>query len=128
MKHRSRQPRATLVATILLGSLTLATIVQAHEPRTAAIPSNRQPEALKGVQLAPQLGAQWPLDAVLRDETGAMVSLGALITGNPALVLFSYFDCSMLCPLLLEGMSRSLKGVSLRQGRDFTAVIISIDP
>jgi protein SCO1/2 len=128
MKHRTKQSRAIIVATVLFGRLILATILQAHEPRTAAMPSDRPPEQLKGVQLAPQLGAQWPLDAMLRDETDAMVSLGALISDKPALVLFSYFNCPMLCPVLLEGTGRSLKGVSLRPGRDFTAVIISIDP
>jgi protein SCO1/2 len=110
-------------------TLVLATPpLQAHEPRSAAIPSDRQPELLKTVQLSPRLGAQWPVDVMLRDEAGAAVSLGALITGKPTLLLFSYFDCSMLCPVLLEGVTRSLKALSLKLGRDFAVVVVSIDP
>jgi protein SCO1/2 len=105
-----------------------ASPLQAHEQRAAAIPSDRQPEVLKTVQLSPRLGAQWPGDVVLRDEAGAAASLGDFITGKPAVVLLSYFDCSMLCPVLLEGLARSLKAVSLNLGSDFAVVVISIDP
>jgi protein SCO1/2 len=102
--------------------------LQAHEQRAPAIPSDRQPEVLKAVRLSPQLGARWPGDVVLRDEAGAAASLGEFINGKPAVVLFSYFNCSMLCPVLLEGVARSLKAVSLNLGSDFALVVISIDP
>src|SRR5688572_17197753 len=124
----------TLVKNFLAAGMFVVTLVggtpalQAHEPRAAAIPSDHQPAVLKTVQLAPRLGAQWPVDVMLRDEAGAAVSLGALITGKPTLLLFSYFDCSMLCPVLLEGVTRSLKALSLKLGRDFAVVVVSIDP
>jgi protein SCO1/2 len=74
------------------------------------------------------LGTRWPGDVVLRDEGGVPVSLGEFINGKPAIVLFSYFDCTMLCPVLLEGLARSLKGVALDSPRDFAVVVVSIDP
>jgi protein SCO1 len=124
----------TLVKNFLAAGMFVVTLVGgtpallAHEPRAAAIPSDHQPAVLKTVQLAPRLGAQWPVDVMLRDEAGAAVSLGGFITGKPTLLLFSYFNCSMLCPVLLEGVSRSLKALSLNVGRDFVVIVISIDP
>jgi protein SCO1/2 len=127
---RQLATQRVLVAAILfiVGLVVSASALQAHEPRAPALPSDRQPEVLKAVQLAPRLGAQWPVGIMLRDEAGAAVSLGAFITGKPTLLLFSYFDCSMLCPVLLEGVTRSLKALSLGLGRDFAVVVISIDP
>jgi protein SCO1/2 len=134
MRHQlagcnNRFASGLFTASVLVGALLVTTpSLHAHQPSAAAVPSDHQPEALKTVQLAPRLGAQWPVDVMLRDEAGAAISLGALITGKPTLLLFSYFDCSMLCPVLLEGVARSLKALSLASGRDFAVVVISIDP
>lgn len=129
MKPHLASPRGLIAATLFVTGLAItAPDLQAHEPRAAAIPSDRQPEVLKAVRLAPPLGSQWPLDVTLRDEAGAAVPLGALIAGKPTLLLFSYFNCSMLCPVLLEGVTRSLKAMSLIVGSDFGVVVISIDP
>ena len=113
---------------VLVVALLFVTPLHAHDQRAAPIPSDRQPELLRTVQLLPRLGARWPSDVVLRDEAGAAASLGHFISGKPAIVLLSYFNCSMLCPVLLEGVARSLKAVSLNVGRDFAVVVISIDP
>jgi protein SCO1/2 len=46
---------------------------------------------------------------------------------RPLLLVFSYFNCPMLCPLVLDGVVRAVKPLSLEPGRDFDVIVLSID-
>jgi protein SCO1 len=98
-----------------------------HDEKVAPIASDNQPEIFKNVGIEQKLGARLPLKTTFRDQTGAAVSLQANLSGKPAVLVFSYFDCPMLCPLVLEGLVRSLRPLSLDAGRDFDVFVISID-
>jgi protein SCO1/2 len=78
------------------------------------------------VGLDDQRGARLPLDAVLRDETGAALRLGEL-ADRPLLVTFVYLACSRRCPLVLGGLAEALARLPLRPGEDYAVVTISID-
>jgi protein SCO1 len=98
-----------------------------HEDKVAPIAAHNQPEIFKNVGIEQKLGTQLPLETTFRDPTGASVSLQGYLSEKPAVLVFSYFDCPMLCPLVLEGLVRSLKPLSLDVGRDFEILVISID-
>jgi protein SCO1/2 len=98
-----------------------------HEDKVAPIAAHNQPEIFKNVGIEQKLGTQLPLETTFRDQTGMSVSLQGYFTEKPAVLVFSYFDCPMLCPLVLEGLVRSLKPLSLGVGRDFDIFVISID-
>ena len=100
---------------------------RAHEDKVAPIAAHNQPEIFRNVGIEQKLGTQLPLKATFRDQTGASVSLQGYLSEKPAVLVFSYFDCPMLCPLVLEGLVRSLKPLSLNVGRDFDVLVISID-
>ncbi len=58
-----------------------------------------------GVTVEEKLGAQLPLDASFRDQTGAVVTLGQVIAGDiPTILTFNYSDCPMLCSQQLNGL------------------------
>ncbi len=73
-------------------------------------------------------GAQLPLDAALRDESGRPVRLGALFANKPAVVVLEYLRCPNLCGLVLGKITAEMKQQNLRPGRDLQFVAISIDP
>ncbi|WP_322512502.1 SCO family protein [Chloroflexus sp.] len=76
-----------------------------------------------------RIGEQVPLDAVFRDEQGAEVRLGQFFTtGQPVILVMSYYECPMLCSFVREGVLSALQQVTLTAGRDFQVVNISIDP
>lgn len=75
-----------------------------------------------------RLGERLPLELRLRDESGKTVRLRDLLAGRPALLVFAYYRCPMLCTLVLEGLASSLKPLALVPGRDFEVVVVSIDP
>lgn len=101
--------------------------LRAHDPQPAPLPADHQPALLKDVRFEPRLGAQMPADAVFRDTTGRTAALEQYYTGKPSLLVFSYFDCPMLCPLILDGLVRSIKPLALDAGRDFNVIVISIE-
>jgi protein SCO1 len=100
---------------------------RAHDDKVAPIASHNQPEIFNNIGIEQKLGTELPLKTIFRDQTGASVSLQDNLSGKAAVLVFSYFDCPMLCPLVLEGLVRSLKPLSLNAGRDFDVFVISID-
>lgn len=123
-----RPPRILLLslAVALLGT-PYFTAAYAHEVEPARLSADQQPAILKNIGIEQRLGAQVPAQAEFRDDSGAQVRLQQLFSDRPALLLFTYFNCPMLCPLVLDGVVRSLKPLSLDVARDFDVIVISID-
>jgi len=87
------------------------------------------PAGLRGVNIEQKLNQQVPLDIVFRDEFGRSLPLSTYFSGNkPVLLALVYYNCPMLCTLILNGVESSLKAVSLDPGRDFEVVAVSFDP
>jgi protein SCO1/2 len=95
--------------------------------QTGIVASNVPPQ-FKSVTFAQRLNQQMPLDAVLKDETGRTVKLGDYFGTKPVVLAFVYYQCPMLCPLTLNGISSALKAVRFTPGDDFEIVIVSFDP
>lgn len=90
--------------------------------------SNGMPDALKKVGIEQKLGEQLPLDTVLKDENGNAVKLGSYFNqGRPVILALVYYECPMLCNEVLNGLTGSLKGMSLVAGKDFDVVAVSFD-
>jgi protein SCO1/2 len=103
----------------LLGALTPA-VAQRAEPL---------PQDLEGVGVEQKLDAPVPLDLRFRDEDGAEVRLGDYFDSRrPVLLSLVYYECPMLCTLVLDGMVRVLQDMDWTPGRNFEVVTVSIDP
>ncbi len=90
-------------------------------PRTAA-------KVLDGIGFDQNLNAQVPLGAQFRDEAGRDVRLGDYLGQKPAILALVYYQCTMLCNQILNGIVVGLRPLSLRPGRDFDVIAVSIDP
>ena len=75
-----------------------------------------------------KLGVQLPLDLRFRDDSGRELTLGELFGRRPVILAPVYYRCPMLCNQVLNGLTRSLKPLSLDAGKDFDVVAVSIDP
>lgn len=103
-----------------------------YSPRTydpnANVTSSGLPAALKNVGIEQKLNAQVPFDAVFKDENGREIKLGELFgKGRPTILALVYFECPMLCNEVLNGLTGSLKSLSLDAGKDFDVIAISFD-
>jgi protein SCO1/2 len=74
------------------------------------------------------LGAQVPLDLSFRDEAGQEVRLGDFLGSKPVILLFAYFECPMLCTLVLNDLTESLQALSYDIGDQFEVITVSMDP
>lgn len=101
---------------------------QSPGPKAIGQTSDRLPDQLKGVDIEQRLGEQLPLEASFVDSTGAPVILGDLVGGRPALLVPVYYDCPMLCGMVLETLTKTLRTLKLEVGSDFDVVVFSFDP
>lgn len=88
-----------------------------------------RPKLLEGVAFEQRLGAELPMEARFRDESGSDVRFGDLFAdGKPVILTFAYADCPMLCPAVLQGVAQSLTTMSWTIGEEFRVVTVAIDP
>jgi protein SCO1 len=102
-----------------------------YSPKTydpAQSEGNGLPEALKKIGIEQKLGDQLPLDTEVKTEDGRTVKLGSLFSsGRPVVLALVYYECPMLCNEVLNGLTGSLKGISLDAGKDFDVIALSFD-
>jgi protein SCO1 len=75
-----------------------------------------------------KLGAQVLLDLHFRDEAGRNRRLGDYFGRKPVILVLLYYRCPLLCSQVLNGLTRSLKPLTLTAGQDFELVAVSISP
>ncbi len=83
---------------------------------------------LDEVDYEQRLGASVPLDLAFTDQDGATIRLGALFGAEPVLLALVYYECPMLCTLVLNDVLRCARAVPLDVGPDYRIVAVSIDP
>lgn len=87
------------------------------------------PKELQGIEIEEHTGSLVPLDIRLRDQDGRDVTLGDyLADGKPLVVQLAYFECPMLCSLVINGLVQGMKGIPQVAGEDFRVLVVSFDP
>jgi len=93
---------------------------------TYSKPASENPFA--NIGLDQLLNQQLPLTLSFRDETGKMVQLGDYFGEKPVILSFAYYDCPMLCTLVINGLIRTLRTLSFSAGTEFNIVTVSFNP
>jgi protein SCO1/2 len=96
--------------------------------REPGMVSSAVPAPLREIGFDQHLDQPVPLDTALRDEAGRAVRLGDYFGKRPVVMTFAYYDCPMLCTLVINGLSSALGVLSLEPGADFEIVTVSFDP
>ena len=87
-----------------------------------------RPGPLREVAFDQRLGATVPLETAFRDETGQTVHLRDYFGTKPVLLVPAYYECPMLCTLVLNGVVSALRALPFDIGREFTVVTFSFNP
>lgn len=74
-----------------------------------------------------RLGSQVSLDLAFRDETGKPVTLRELMRDKPVVLSLVYYQCPMLCTLVLNGLTDSLKQIPFTAGQEFDVWTLSFN-
>lgn len=115
--------RNTTKLALALGALALLAT-----PVRAQTESGNLPGPLREVGFEQRLGEDLPLDTVFRDETGQEVRLGDFFTDRPVVLALVYFECPMLCQMILDGLVSSLDILTFTPGNEYEVVVVSFDP
>ncbi len=91
--------------------------------------NREQPDATKNLGIDEHLGDFIPLDAKFATSEGDSVVLGDLLEeGKPVIFNPLYYECPMLCGLVIEGMMNVVDELEWKPGKDFIVISVSIDP
>jgi protein SCO1/2 len=75
-----------------------------------------------------KIGAQVDPNILFRDESGQTVRLGDYIATKPVILTPVYYECPMLCSMLLNGLVKTLHVLRFTAGQEFEIVTYSINP
>jgi protein SCO1 len=93
------------------------------------LPPGVVPRELEGVGIDEHLGRTIDLDLEFVAENGYPVKLKEFFyQGRPVILDLVYYNCPMLCTLILNGQTQAMKDISWTPGKDYEVVTISIDP
>jgi len=117
----------TVQKTLLLAALGFPLGFGAAPRAAGQVPDTEAPAAISSVSLDQKLGDTLPLDLRFRDETGKPVMLRDYFRDKPVLVNLVYYQCPMLCTLVLNGLTDALKSLAFTPGKEFEVVTVSFD-
>ncbi len=89
---------------------------------------NKVPEQLRSVGIDQRLNNQVPLNLSFRDENGREVQLSRYFGSRPVVLSLVYYECPMLCTMILNGLLRGIRAVKLDVNEHYDIVTVSIDP
>jgi len=94
----------------------------------SALAQDGRPSDLLDVALEQRLDQDLPLQLPFVDENGRDVALGDYFGERPVMLALVYYECPMLCTLVLNGVTTSLSLLEFNPGDEFEVVVVTIDP
>lgn len=92
-------------------------------------PTPVTPAAVKGIDIDDRRGATAPKSLSFKNQDGKTVTLGDYFDGeHPVIVVMAYYECPMLCTLVLNGLKNGLVDLAWTPGKEFRVVTVSFDP
>jgi protein SCO1/2 len=113
---RLRRPLASVLCALLLSAVA----VQASKALSD--------DALLQIRFDQNLHTNISLNLPFVDEQGASVRLGQFFRNKPVILVLGYYQCPMLCSLVMNGMVESAEDLKWSIGRDYEVIDVSIDP
>lgn len=110
------------IAIVLLSTLVLGGGARGQ------VLSSEPPEAIRDLDVSDKLGFRIPMDVEVFDSTGATVEIGSYMNDRrPTVLLLVYYDCPMLCGLMLDKMNEVINGTDQVVGDDYRILVVSFD-
>jgi len=98
-------------------------------PVAALADDSKLPEQLEGIDILDKRGAELPRELGFLDHEGKPVTLGDYLDGKqPLVVVLAYYQCPMLCSLVLNAVVDGAKGLDFVPGESYRILTVSIDP
>ncbi|QDU35049.1 hypothetical protein KS4_31260 [Poriferisphaera corsica] len=87
-----------------------------------------KPAIFDEVKLDEKLGNKIPLDLQFTDQNGKTVTLADYYKdGKPVIINLGYYDCPMLCGVVLQGLTDGVKKLNWNPGDEYRILTVSFD-
>lgn len=88
-----------------------------------------KPDKLEKAGVVEQLGKTIPPDIAFTNSEGKKVYIKDIFEGDrPVIINPVYYECPMLCSLVLNGLLEGMKELAWAPGKDYKVLTFSIDP
>lgn len=112
-----------------VGLALCAAALLLHPSDLSAQRVKQKPEAVQGAGIEEHLGDTIPLDLTFANASGDSVTLGSLMEdGKPVLLNPVYYNCPMLCSMVMNGVYQGVNKVKWNPGDEFNIITFSINP
>ncbi|HSG99840.1 MAG TPA: SCO family protein [candidate division Zixibacteria bacterium] len=123
----NKKTQSNLVGAVSLAGAALALVAQ------SALSFPRPPQEsvgeLEGIGIVERLGATIPPDITITTDDGRTITLGEYFEQDkPVILTLVYYQCPMLCNLVLTGMSESIDDLEWEAGDKYQLLAVSINP
>ncbi len=116
------------VGSLLLLSLVASPAIGQMYRRPPDIDADPTRQMREKVDIKQKLNTKIPLELEFRDEQGKTVRLGNYFGKRPVILTLNYYECPMLCTVMLNELTRTLNAMKYRIGKEFEMVTVSISP
>jgi protein SCO1 len=124
-----RAATAALVLALGVATPVFALPGGGRTPQSIIDAQSDAPPQLKGVDVQEHLGELAALETAFTDSSGRPVQLrDVLPRTRPVLLTLVYYNCPLLCNLVINEQIRTMRELGLVLGKDYEAVTVSIDP
>lgn len=111
-----------------LSIILLISVFSIFDIATAQLNQGR-PAILEEIGVDEKLGESIPMDLGFVNSEGQSIRLSDLIEeGKPVLLNPLYYECPILCGLVLDAVYNVVNELAWSPGRDYTIISFSIDP
>jgi protein SCO1/2 len=94
-----------------------------------AVNSAQEPAFIQDIGIDEQLGVRIPTGLTFAKANGDSVQLGQLLaSGRPVILNPLYYECPVLCGLVIDGLFDAVQNLAWQPGKEFDIISVSIDP
>jgi len=123
MSHPSTHTKGLQI--LLWVILITGLITQGVFAQDSSAPSDL-PSVFDGVGITEKLGETIPMDLVFNDENGSSIRLGDYFgSERPVILNLVYHNCPMLCNIMLESFTKTVRDMDFLPGTEFDILTVS---
>ncbi len=86
------------------------------------------PEQARGVELEEHFGQRVPMNLVFTEANAQPLPMAEVLSGGlPVVLALVYYDCPIVCPVVLRKMLESFNDLEYTMGQEFNVLVVSFD-
>lgn len=131
-------PKSFILGTFLLFGVSAQAILLAQSSHNRmyssstnnnAVNSNSKPAFIQDIGINEKLGTRIPAGLSFAKANGDSVQLVELLSsGKPVILNPLYYECPVLCGLVIDGLFDAIQNLAWQPGKEFDIISVSIDP